>query len=101
MAEPIFKIKSGTQSVACFENKYTKEDGTKDVFYSLVIQRSYKDKEGNWQTQTINESPERGIVLAELIKSVAMKALEKSKPKQSNAQSSAKPQQTEDDDIPF
>lgn len=55
MAEPIYKIRKGNVSIAVWENKT--EKGT---FYSFQIQRSYKDRDGNWKNITtfgINDLP--------------------------------------------
>lgn len=94
MADPIYKIKNGTQNVAVFANTYRKQDGTQDVFYSLTIQRSYKDKNGEWKQQTISETPERACMLATLIQQAAFKAIAlNNKPVNST--------DLRDDDVPF
>ena len=48
MNEPIKKYKDGGMSIAVFEHEQTYDDQTKKV-YSYVLEKSYKDKEGNWQ----------------------------------------------------
>ena len=77
MAEPIYKLKKGVNDIAIFENKYVNKDCSSDVFYSVTIQRSYKDKNtGQWQKQTISENSEGALLLADLIKEAGLKAIE-------------------------
>ena len=77
MAEPIYKLKKGVHDIAIFENSYVNKDGASDVFYSVTIQRSYKDKNtGQWQKQTISENSEGALLLADLIKEAGLKAIE-------------------------
>ena len=48
MAQPIYKTKNGQFSAAIFENAKGK---------SVALQKSYTDKEGNWQNQSITVFP--------------------------------------------
>ncbi|MBQ0114211.1 MAG: hypothetical protein KBT03_13860 [Bacteroidales bacterium] len=100
MAEPIYKIKSGTQSVAVFTNTYEK-DGKTRTLYNLNIQKRYKDKNGEWKNQTISEIAENGFQLAELIKQAAIWCVANKK-----IESDEQPQATNynsftDDNVPF
>lgn len=79
MAEPIYKLKKGVHDIAVFENTYITKDGASDVFYSMNIQRSFKDKNGQWQRQTISETPEQALILASLIEKVATDIISKDK----------------------
>ena len=54
MANPIYKQKAGTVSVAVFENKGKGKDGKEYVFKTVNLQRSYKDKNGDWQNQDLS-----------------------------------------------
>lgn len=76
MAEPVYKLKNGTQNIAVFENYTYDKNGKPIKFYSLQIQRSYKNKDDEWQRQTISEIDERAFVLADLIKKAAMWCVE-------------------------
>jgi hypothetical protein len=79
MAEPVYKLRKGVHDIAVFENTYITKDGASDVFYSMNIQRSYKDKNGQWQKQTISETPEQALILASLIEKVATDIISKGK----------------------
>lgn len=76
MAEPVYKLKNGTQNIAVFENNTYDRNGKPIKFYSLQIQRSYKNKDDEWQRQTISETDERALILADLIKKAAMWCME-------------------------
>lgn len=77
MAEPVYKLRKGVHDIAVFENTYITKDGASDVFYSVTIQRSYKDKAtGEWKRQTISEDSEGALILADLIKEAGLKAIE-------------------------
>lgn len=93
MSEPIYRIKNGVQSVAVFANTYTNKDGKQDTFHSLTIQRSYKDKNGEWRQQTISETPERAYVLAALIQQAALRAI--------SLNNKAQTKDLRDDEVPF
>lgn len=51
---PIIKKRNGTTNVAVFEHKGKNQNGEEYTSYNVNVQRSYKDKDGNWQTQTIS-----------------------------------------------
>lgn len=72
MAEIIYNF----HNIAVFKNSYINKEGVSDVFYSLNIQRSYKDKNGQWVKQTISETPEGALLLADLTKLAGLKAIE-------------------------
>lgn len=72
MAEPIYKLKKGVHEIAVFENTFITKDGASDSFYSLSIQRSFKDKNsGEWKKQVISENLDDALILASLIEKVA------------------------------
>ena len=59
MSKPEAKIKDGTITATIWknENKSDEGDGLK-AFYSVDIQRSYKDKDDKWQSTSSFSGPE-------------------------------------------
>ena len=47
---PIKKFSAGAVSVSIFENSAKGRDGNATTFRSVVLQRRYKDKNGDWQS---------------------------------------------------
>lgn len=76
MAEPIYKLKNRVHNIAVFENNTFDKNGKPTRFYSLQIQRSYKNKDDEWVRQTISETDENALILADLIKKAAMWCVE-------------------------
>ena len=85
MAKPVKKFKCGGVSAAIFENTFEK-DGQKFDTHSVQIQRTYKDKEDNFQhTSSFRETDLPKVAL------VAQKAYEEltmSKPAEDGKESS-------------
>jgi hypothetical protein len=52
--KPIVKKQLGNISVAVFARDVSAADGTIFQAKSYVLQKSWKDKDGNWQDQSIN-----------------------------------------------
>lgn len=48
--EPIHRAQLGRVSVAVWENETKFEEGIKRTFYTVTLERSYKDKDDAWQT---------------------------------------------------
>ena len=48
--EPIHKAQLGRISVAVWENESKVDDGVIRTFHTVTLERSYKDKDDNWQT---------------------------------------------------
>lgn len=46
--KPIKKFRAGAISAAVFQNEVTK-DGKTNMYYSIVIDRTYKDRDDQWQ----------------------------------------------------
>lgn len=78
MGNPIYKQKAGTISVAVFENKGKGKDGKEYVFKTVNLQRSYKDKDGEWQNQDVSlrsdEIPKATMLLGLAFKECVLKA---------------------------
>lgn len=51
---PILKKRAGAFSVAVFEETKQDKNGNSYQSRSAVLQKSYKDQNGEWQRQTIN-----------------------------------------------
>ena len=49
MGQPLKKIRSGAISATIWENQQEK-DGKKFSFQSVTLERTYKDKDDNWQS---------------------------------------------------
>jgi hypothetical protein len=52
--KPVVKKQFGSISVAVFEREVTKADGTTFTAKDYVLQKSYKDKAGEWKDQSIS-----------------------------------------------
>jgi len=52
--KPIVKRQLGNISVAVFPRDVSKPDGTTFTAKNFVLQKSWKDKDGNWQDQSIS-----------------------------------------------
>lgn len=52
--QPIIKKRDKGNSVAIFKDKYTTSQGEVRSRFSCSVQRSYKDKKGEWQQSAIN-----------------------------------------------
>ena len=64
MAKPIKKLKDFPFQISFFEN--INKDG--QVFLSTSITRTYKDKTGVWQNETLNVSPSYLLKFAAILK---------------------------------
>lgn len=51
---PIIKKRCGAFSVSVFEETKQSKSGDSYISHSIVLQKSYKDQNGNWQRQSIN-----------------------------------------------
>lgn len=63
---PEKKFRAGAISATVWQNKGQNKDGEEVEFRTTSIERSYKDKEGNWQTTNslrINDLPRAVVVL--------------------------------------
>ena len=61
--KPIETFRAGSLSVSIWEQKQIK-DNKEYVFYSLTMQRGYKDKDGNWKnTQSFKPQDAPKIIM--------------------------------------
>ena len=51
---PIRKYKAGSMSLSVFEHTHTTAEDKTFVTESYVLQRSYQDKEGNWNNPNLS-----------------------------------------------
>lgn len=104
---PILQKRDRNLSISIFsENITDRNTGEIRTRFSFAIQRSYKDKNGEWKNQTINTYSDEMLPFANLItQSYNMLNNYISQQKQKNYSSkTSKPAQgwaAEDDDIPF
>lgn len=108
--QPIIKKRDHSNSVAIFKDEYTTAQGEARTRHSVAIQRSYKDKNGEWKQTALNCFIEDLLPLSSLLESAYMdfnNLLEKSRnnktPEQSSTsgRASAPKNDDYDDDIPF
>jgi len=64
--KPVLKVQYGTISAAVFEQLRQLEDGTRTDF-SINLQRSYRDKEGNWQNNSISFFRREALIAAQAL----------------------------------
>lgn len=104
---PILQKRDRNLSISVFsENITDRNSGEIRTRFSFAIQRSYKDKNGEWKNQTINTYPDEMLPFANLI-TQSYNALtnyisqQKAKKSQPAAKEPASGWAPEDDDIPF
>jgi len=52
--KPTYKENAGAIQISVFENEGKTKDGKDFVFKTVNLQKSYKDKKGEWQNQNIS-----------------------------------------------
>lgn len=95
---PIIKKRSGAFSVAVFEETKQGKSG-EYISRSVVLQKSYKDQNDQWQRQTINLFDNNVADVALLLQATAMELM--SMPAEKPAQTKAVEPETTMDEIPF
>ena len=64
--KPVKKVRAGAVSVSIFENTGKGRNGESTTFSSVVLQKRYKDKSGDWQTSgslNVNDLPKAALLL--------------------------------------
>ena len=64
--KPVKKVRAGAISVSIFENTGKGRNGEEITFSSVVLQKRYKDKNGDWQTSgslNVNDLPKAAMLL--------------------------------------
>lgn len=104
---PILQKRDRNLSISIFsENITDRSTGEIRTRFSFAIQRSYKDKNGEWKNQTINTYSDEMLPFANLITqsyNMLNDYIGKQKTKQSKQTATAQTAGSypEDDDIPF
>lgn len=96
---PIIKKRSGAFSVAVFEETKQGKSG-EYISRSVVLQKSYKDQNDQWQRQTINLFDNNVADVALLLQATAMELMATPTEKPAQAEKPAE-EPSVDDSIPF
>lgn len=96
---PIIKKRSGAFSVAVFEETKQGKSG-EYISRSVVLQKSYKDQNGDWQRQTINLFDNNVADVALLLQATAMELMAAPTEKPAQAEKPAE-EPSVDSDLPF
>lgn len=74
---PVIKVRGDNGfSVAVFADNKKREDGTEYVSYSAVLQKSWKDKNNQWQQQTVSMFDNNLSSVAMLLQKVAFSIMD-------------------------
>ena len=95
---PIIKKRSGAFSVAVFEETKQGKSG-EYISRSVVLQKSYKDQNDQWQRQTINLFDNNVADVALLLQATAMELMSAPAEKPAQAETPKAPEL--DTDLPF
>lgn len=97
---PIIKKRSGSFSVAVFEETKQSKTGDSYISHSVVLQKSYKDQNGEWQRQTINLFENNVAEVALLLQATAIELMGTKRAEPAQAEEPKQDVQV-DDSIPF
>lgn len=97
---PIIKKRSGSFSVAVFEETKQSKTGDSYISHSVVLQKSYKDQNGEWQRQTINLFENNVAEVALLLQATAIELMGAKRAEPAQAEEPKQDVQV-DDSIPF
>lgn len=99
---PIIKKRSGAFSVAVFEETKQGKSGDSYISRSVVLQKSYKDQNDQWQRQTINMFDNNVADVALLLQATAIELMSANPvPAEKPAQAEAPKAPELDTDLPF
>lgn len=102
---PIIKIRGdGGFSVAVFADNKKRDDNTEYVSYSAILQKSWKDKNGEWQQQSVSMFDNNLSSVAMLLQKVAFAILDIKNPSTVSVETKTNEQVLNDlanDTIPF
>ena len=96
---PIIKKRSGAFSVAVFEETKQGKSG-EYISHSVVLQKSYKDQNDQWQRQTINLFDNNVADVALLLQATAMELMATPTEKPAQAEKPVE-EPSVDSEIPF
>lgn len=97
---PIIKKRSGSFSVAVFEETKQSKNGDSYISHSVVLQKSYKAQNGEWQRQTINLFENNVAEVALLLQATAIELMGAKRAEPAQAEEPKQDVQV-DDSIPF
>lgn len=97
---PIIKKRSGSFSVAVFEETKQSKTGDSYISHNVVLQKSYKDQNGEWQRQTINMFENNVAEVALLLQATAIELMGAKRAEPAQAEEPKQDVQV-DDNIPF
>lgn len=98
---PVIKKRSGSFSVAVFEETKQSKSGDSYISHSVVLQKSYKDQNGEWQRQTINLFENNVAEVALLLQATAMELMASKLAEPAQTTDAPKQAEPVDDAIPF
>ncbi len=75
--KPVVKRQLGNISVAVFERAVSAADGTTFSARNFVLQKSWKDKDGKWQDQSINLSAREILAVQQALTLAYVESYEK------------------------
>lgn len=73
--QPVKRFRAGGISATIWANEAVRDDGTTGTFYTVSVERSYKDKEGAWHnvgTFRTNDLPRATIVMQKAYEWIAL-----------------------------
>jgi len=73
---PEKKFKAGPVTATIWKNQATRPNGEKAEYYTVTIERSYKDKDDKWQTTNslrINDLPKADLILSKAYEYLTLK----------------------------
>lgn len=85
---PVKKFGAGAVSVSIFKNTGNGRSGEAITFSSVVLQKRYKDKNGNWQTSgslNVNDLPKVALLVNKAYEYLVMRQVETSADANNNA----------------
>ena len=86
--QPVKKVRAGAISVSIFENAGKGRNGEARTFSSVVLQKRYKDKNGEWQTSNslnANDLPKAAMLLNKAYEYLVVRQVEASAGAEENA----------------
>ena len=72
---PVKRFKAGAISATVWENSTTNKEGVPATFYTVTLDRAYKDQSGEWQhanSYRINDLPRAQLVLQQAYAWIAL-----------------------------
>jgi len=77
--KPAKNFKAGAVRATVWSNPTTNDDGTEGSYNTVALERSYKDKNGAWQTTNslrVNDVPKALLVLNKAYEFIALNEVE-------------------------